>query len=70
MKVAERKETLAFVKAKKEVEGKLRNLPVIEKEAQELWENEVVVNISNDMHSKNKGMQSLTPQRVRTSIEL
>ena len=48
-KVAERKETIAFVKAKKEVEGKLRSLPAIEKETQELWENEVVVNISNDM---------------------
>ena len=30
-------------------EGKLRSLPVIEKETQELWEGEVVVNISNDM---------------------
>ena len=40
---------LAFLKAKKEVEGKLRSLPVIEKEAQELWESEVVVNMSNDM---------------------
>ena len=31
-KVAERKATLEFVKAKKEVEGKLRGLQVIEKE--------------------------------------
>ena len=48
-KVAERKATLEFLKAKKEVEGKLRSLPVIEKEAQELWESETVVNMSTDM---------------------
>lgn len=33
VKVQERKEILEFVKCKKEVEGKLRSLPVIEKEA-------------------------------------
>ena len=48
-KVAERKATIEFLKAKKEVEGKLRSLPVIEKEAQELWESETVVNMSSDL---------------------
>ena len=48
-KVAERKAILEFVKCKKDIEGKLRSLPAIEKEAQELWESEVVVNVSSDM---------------------
>ena len=68
-KVAERQATIAFVRAKKEVEGKLRSLPVIEKEAQELWENEIVVNMSSDMIENLRRVYMTSKKRDEEHLE-
>jgi len=69
VKVQERKETLEFVKCKKEIEGKLRSLPAIEKEAQELWESEIVVNVSSDMIENLRRVYMASKKRDEEHLE-
>jgi hypothetical protein len=69
VKVQERQETLEFIKCKKEIEGKLRSLPTIEKEAQELWEGETTVNLSSDMIENLRRVYMASKKRDEEHLE-